>query len=157
MMPKTIRSYLAGSNWVGRSARLKPKMVTPAFLSSLSQRENPFKTWRLSTVTTVAPTIAPGIEPIPPRMTIARTPIDSRNVNDSGLMKTCLAENSTPMTPANDAPQANAMSFMRTSGTPMALAASSSSRIASHARPMWESSSRRLTMMTATTMRRARK
>src|SRR5947199_407977 len=67
-------------------------MVTPAFFSSLSQSENPFSTWRLSTVTTVAPTIAPGIEPIPPRMTMASTPIDSRKVNDSGLMNTCLVE-----------------------------------------------------------------
>ena len=88
---------------------------------------------------------------------MASTPIDSRKVNDSGLMKTCLAENSTPITPANEAPQAKAMSFMRTSDTPIARAASSSSRIASHARPMWESSSRRLTTMTATTISSARK
>src|SRR5205823_6144132 len=45
------------------------------------------------------------MEPIPPRITMARTPMDSRNVKDSGLMNTCLAENSTPMTPAKDAPR----------------------------------------------------
>src|SRR5438046_354850 len=43
------------------------------------------------------------MEPIPPRITMARTPMDSRNVKDSGLMNTCLAENSTPMTPAKNA------------------------------------------------------
>ena len=61
------------------------------------------------------------------------------------------------MIPANDAPVAKASSFMRTSGTPIACAATSSSRIASHARPMWESSSRRLTITTTTTMSRTRK
>ena len=80
------------------------------------------------------------------------TPIDSRKVKDSGLMKTCFAENTTPMTPANEAPQAKARSFMRTSGTPMAWAATSSSRMASQARPMCESSRRRLTSTTPTTM-----
>src|SRR5437879_12218415 len=78
------------------------------------------------------------MEPIPPRITMARTPMDSRKVNDSGLMNTCLAENSTPMMPAKDAPQAKARSFIRTSGTPMARAASSSSRIASHIGRAWE-------------------
>ena len=123
-------------------------MLTPAFFSSLSHSDSPLSTCRFRTVTTVAPTTAPGIEPMPPRITMASTPIDSRNVNDSGLMKTCLAENTTPITPANEAPQAKASSLARTSGTPMAWAASSSSRMASHARPMCESSSRRLTMMT---------
>ena len=42
------------------------------------------------------------------------------------------------MTPPNDAtaaPMANAPSFIRTVGTPIAAAATSSSRIAAHARP----------------------
>ena len=89
-------------------------------MSSLSQSERPLSTWRFRTVTTVAPTTTPAMEPMPPRITMDRTPIDSRNVKDSGLMKICLAENTTPMTPAKEAPQAKAMSFMRTSGTPMA-------------------------------------
>ena len=67
-------------------------------------------------------------------------------------MKTCLAANTTPITPANDAPHAKARSLVRTSGTPIACAASSSSRIASQARPMCESSSRRLTRITTPTM-----
>ncbi len=74
-------------------------------------------------MTTVAPRMAPGIEPMPPRMIIARTPIDSMNVNDSGLMKICLAEKSTPTAPAKEAPQAKARSFIRTRGTPIAWAA----------------------------------
>src|SRR5712691_1677591 len=157
MIPKIIRSYFAGSNWVGRSARLKPRIVTPAFFSSLSHNEKPLRTWRFRTVTAVAPRMAPGIEPMPPRITMASTPIDSRNVNDSGLMKSCLAEKTTPMTPANDAPQAKARSFARTSGTPIACAATSSSRMASHARPMCESSSRRFTRTTTATMSSTRK
>ncbi len=83
---------------------------------------------------------------------MASTPIDSMNVNDSGLMKICLAENRTPTVPANEAPQAKARSFIRTSGIPIAWAAVWSSRIASHARPMWESSSRRLARMVAPTI-----
>src|SRR2546422_3871733 len=113
MMPKIIRSYFAGSNWVGKSARLNPRIVTPAFFNSLSQSEKPLRTWRFSTVTAMAPRTAPGIDPMPPRITIERTPIDSRKVNDSGLMKSCLAEKTTPMTPANDAPHAKARSFAR--------------------------------------------
>ena len=88
---------------------------------------------------------------------MASTPIDSMNVNDSGLMKTCLAEKTTPTAPANEAPQAKARSLARTSGTPIAWAATSSSRIASHARPMWESSSRRLTRIVTPTMTSTRK
>ena len=83
--------------------------------------------------------------------------MDSRKVKDSGLMKTCLALKTTPMAPANEAPQAKARSFIRTRGTPMLIAASSSSRIASQARPMWESSSRRFTRMTTPTISRTRK
>src|SRR5581483_475071 len=152
MRPKIIRSYLAGSSWVGRLPRLYPRMTVPALRSSLSQSERPFRTWRFRMVTTAAPRIAPGIEPIPPRMIMASTPIDSMNVNDSGLMKICLAEKSTPTVPANEAPQAKARSFIRTSGIPIAWAAVWSSRIASHARPMWESSSRRLARMVAPTI-----
>ena len=121
--PNTIRSYLAGSSWVGQLVRLQPKMVVPALRSSLSQRDRPLSTCRLSTVTTVAPRMAPGMEPIPPRITMASTPMDSMKVKDSGLMNTCLAEKSTPTAPAKDAPHAKASSFIRTSGTPMAWAA----------------------------------
>src|SRR5437867_1069678 len=81
-------------------------MLTPAFFSSFSQREKPLRIWRFRTVTAAAPRTAPGMDPIPPRITMARTPMDSRNVKDSGLMNTCSAANTTPMTAANEAPQA---------------------------------------------------
>src|SRR5206468_12570699 len=41
MRPKIMRSYLAGSSWVGRLARLQPRIMVPALRSSLSQREKP--------------------------------------------------------------------------------------------------------------------
>ena len=103
-------------------------------------------------VTTEAPRMAPGMEPMPPRMIMARTPIDSMKVKDSGLMKICLAEKSTPTGPAKEAPHAKARSFIRTRGTPMACAAVWSSRIASHARPMCESSRRRFASTVAPTI-----
>ena len=83
---------------------------------------------------------------------MASTPMDSMKVKDSGLMNTCLAEKSTPTAPAKDAPHAKARSFIRTSGTPMACAAVWSSRMASQARPMCESSSRRFTSTVMPTM-----
>ena len=108
-------------------------------------------------MTIVAPSAGPGIEPMPPRMTIESTPIDSRKVKDSGLMKTCLAAKRTPMTPAKEAPQAKASSLVRTTGTPIAWAAVSSSRMASHARPMCESARRWFTTMTTRRTSRTRK
>src|SRR6266404_3063756 len=152
MRPKIIRSYLAGSSWVGRFVRSYPRITVPALRSSLSQSERPLRIWRLRIVTTEAPRMAPGMEPMPPRMIMARTPIDSMKVKDSGLMKICLAEKSTPTVPANEAPHAKARSFIRTSGTPMAWAAVWSSRIASQARPMWESSRRRFASTVAPTI-----
>ena len=73
---------------------------------------------------------------MPPRITIASTPMDSMKVKLSGLTKVCLAAKITPIAPAKLAPAANAISFMRTSGTPIAMAACSSSRMAVQARPM---------------------
>src|SRR5207247_2446199 len=106
--------------------QVEPENRDAGVLQFLSQSEKPLRTWRFRTVTAMAPRTAPGIDPMPPRITIERTPIDSRKVNDSGLMKSCLAEKTTPMTPANEAPHAKAGSFARTSGTPMAWAATSS-------------------------------
>ncbi len=53
---------------------------------------------------------------------------------------------------AKPAPEAKAASFIRTSGTPIATAAISSSRMAVHARPILESSRRRATTITTTMM-----
>ena len=63
-------------------------------------------------------------------------------------MKSCVAENMPPATPPNDAPIANASSLTLRVLMPIALAAISSSRIASQARPRREFCSRRLTTMT---------
>ena len=53
----------------------------------------------------------------------------------SGLMKPCLLANSAPDRPPMAAPIAKASSLNRKVGTPMSSAASSSSRVASQARP----------------------
>ena len=83
--------------------------------------------------------------------------MDSMKVKLSGLMKTCLAANNTPTAEAKDAPTANANSFMRTTGTPIADAANSSSRIAFQARPTRESSRRRVMRMMSSAITRTRK
>ncbi len=95
--------------------------------------------------------------PIPPRMTIDSTPMDCMKEKDSGLTKVRLAAKSTPIAPAKEAPTAKAYSFIRTRGTPMAMAATSSSRMAVQARPILESSSRRATVITMTMTTRAAK
>ena len=157
-----MRSYFAGSNcagmWLGsKLPRSGITKTVPDWRKAFSQSERPFKSWRFRIVTIVAPKIAPGIEPMPPKITIASTPIDSMKVKLSGLTKPCFAEKSTPMAAANDAPTANARSFMRTTGTPMATAAISSSRIAFHARPIGEFSSRRVTKTIARSRASTRK
>ena len=88
--------------------------------------------------------------PMPPSTTIASTITDSTSTKLSGLMKPCVAENMPPEMPPNDAPIANASSFMLRVLMPIARAAISSSRIASQARPMREFCSRRLMTMTTT-------
>src|SRR3989337_1590146 len=64
-------------------------MMTPAFRSSFSHNDRLLSAWRFRTVTAVAPRMAPGMDPMPPRMIMVSTPMDSRKVKDSGLMKTC--------------------------------------------------------------------
>ena len=86
--------------------------------------------------------------PMPPSTTIDSTITDSTSTKLSGLMKPWIAENMPPAMPPNDAPIANASSFMLRVLMPIARAAISSSRIASHARPMRESCRRRLMTMT---------
>jgi hypothetical protein len=71
-------------------------------------------------------------------------------------LKNCLVANRTPAKPDTDAPIANASSFSRTVGTPVASAAISSSRIAAQARPMRERSSRPNAAITATTIASSR-
>ena len=55
-----------------------------------------------------APTMAPGIEPIPPMTTIETTKTDSMNVNDSGLTKPWKFAKVMPAMPPHSAPSENA-------------------------------------------------
>ena len=59
-----------------------------------------------------APRITPQMLPMPPSTTIASTMTDSTSTKLSGLMKPCVAEKMPPEMPPNDAPIANASSFM---------------------------------------------
>ena len=79
---------------------------------------------------------------MPPSTTMHNTMIDSHNWKLSGLTKPCKLENNPPATPPKVAPMANASSLMLRVLMPMDWAAISSSRIATQARPMRESSSR---------------
>ena len=67
---------------------------------------------------------------------MARMIADSLNVKDSGEMKPCRAAKNTPATPPSMAPSAKAESLALVTFMPSALQAISSSRTASHARPM---------------------
>ena len=90
--------------------------------------------------------MAPGIDPMPPSTTMHTTNTDSMKVNDSGLMNCPRSANVTPAMPPHSAPSENAHSFVRRDvDAARDAAATSSSRIATHARPSRESSSRRMT------------
>ena len=85
---------------------------------------------------------------MPPSTTMDSTMTDSNSPKLSGLTNCCVAENIAPATPPNDAPIAKASSLTLRVLMPMAFAAISSSRIASHARPSREFCRRRLMTIT---------
>ena len=87
-------------------------------------------------ISTTAATTTPIWLPMPPSTTIARMIADSRNVKLSGLMNPCRVAKNEPANPPNIAPMANAESFVLRGLMPRERQAISSSRIASHARPM---------------------
>ena len=91
---------------------------------------------------TKAPTATPQTFPMPPRTTMARTVNDTSKRKRFGVTVWSLAAMKTPARPAVDAPSAKARSFVTMVLTPLAAAASSSSRIAAQARPSRESWSR---------------
>src|SRR5690606_11682971 len=99
-----------------------------------------------------APRITPGILPMPPSTTMHSTAMDSVRLKLSGLTKPCMEANMQPAIPPNDAPMAKASNLMLRVLMPMALAAISSSRTASQARPIRECC-RRAQMMTMTMVR----
>ncbi|KAG0919297.1 hypothetical protein G6F32_016231 [Rhizopus arrhizus] len=100
---------------------------------STTARRNSGKAARIN-----APRITPGIWPMPPSTTMHRIEIDSISEKLSGLTKPCIDAHNAPAPPPTDAPIANASSLMLRVLMPIALAAISSSRMASHARPIRE-------------------
>src|SRR5690606_10978359 len=97
----------------------------------------------------IAPSTTPATWPMPPMATIATIWMDSISTTPSGEMKPWKAANIDPATPPKVAPIAKASSLMFRVLIPIALAATSSSRIAIQARPILESCSRIDTMMIA--------
>ena len=82
-----------------------------------------------------APNITPGMLPDPPRTTAARIVAERMNGKSSGEMKIALPAYMPPARPPIIAPVAKANSLNLNVGTPISSAASSSSRMAAHARP----------------------
>src|SRR5436190_7540435 len=91
-----------------------------------------------------APKTTPQTLPIPPRMTIERMNAEMLNEKSPGNVDCLKLAKYAPATPPKNAPVAYAQVLVRMSGTPIAAAAVSSSRIAIHARPRRESRNRRL-------------
>ena len=86
-----------------------------------------------------------------------RTKTEKPNSNWSTLTVFWKRRGTTPAKPPIDAPSAKAHSFMRTRLTPIAAAATSSSRTAIQARPRRESRRRTLTNSTPSSIARAMK
>ena len=82
--------------------------------------------------------MAPGMLPIPPRITMHRMLMDSMKRKLSGKTDEDQAAETAPANPAVEAPMAKAKSYSRVVWMPMARAATSSSRMAAQARPIWE-------------------
>ena len=86
-----------------------------------------------------APKITPGMLPMPPRMIMQRMNTEMLKKKSSGNVADLKLAKNAPATPPKNAPVAYDHVFVRMSGTPIAAAAISSSRIAIHARPRRES------------------
>ena len=84
----------------------------------------------------------PSRLPIPPSTTMATITADSMKVKLSGEMNPCRAAKNDPAKPANIAPMANAVSLVLVVLMPSERQAISSSRNASHARPIGSRRSR---------------
>ncbi len=87
-------------------------------------------------IITTAAIAIPVSEPMPPRTTIARMTADSRKTKLSGETKPWRAAKNEPAKPPNIAPVAKAVSLVATVLMPSDRQAISSSRSASHARPI---------------------
>ncbi len=85
-----------------------------------------------------APAMEPGIDPSPPRTTIATKRTLALKSKRSGVIWPRKIGWTTPASPAQKAEAVKARSFTRTVSIPMHLAAVSSSRSAKSARPKRE-------------------
>ena len=83
--------------------------------------------------------MTPQMLPIPPRMTMQRMNTEMLKKKSPGNVAHLKLAKYAPATPPKNAPVAYAHVFVRISGTPIAAAAVSSSRIAIQARPSRES------------------
>jgi hypothetical protein len=86
----------------------------------------------------MAPTITPGMLPIPPRMITASTLIETMSLKLFGNTEPIFAAKKAPPRQAIPAPMAKARSLYLITLIPMASATDSSSRIAAHALPTRE-------------------
>src|SRR5690606_35285390 len=83
-----------------------------------------------NSVSSTAAPIAPLVEPRPPTTIMTTTSIDFTKVNEPGLMTGTKWPNSAPATPAKNDETTNACTLYDVVFTPMASAATSSSRMA---------------------------
>ena len=109
---------------------------------SLKVRPNCTSPVELIHASTSAPTMTPQTLPIPPSTTIASRMMEMEKLKRSAKTPLTWVAKAAPPSPPEKAPTAYAASFVLRSGTPIMLAASSSSRMASHARPSRPSRSR---------------
>src|SRR5262249_1971725 len=96
---------------------------------------------------TIAAIATPTLLPMPPSTTMARISADSPKFTDAGLMKPCRAVKNAPAIPPKKAPVAKAASLLLVVLMPSERHAISSSRSASHERPIGRR--RRRPMITA--------
>ena len=89
-------------------------------------------------ISTIAPTTMPGLLAMPPTIIKLKTLIEMNTVKLLGKTVPTLAANIAPATPPVAALSVNASSLARAVSMPMAVATSSSSRIAIHCRPVRE-------------------
>ena len=109
-----------------------------------------------SPIRAAAPAQAPAMLPSPPRTTMHKIRNDSQNLNISGERNCDQRAKNAPAKAPIPAEKAKATVLQRWASTPVEAAASSSSRMASQARPSLEALTRRITMQTRAVMARAR-
>src|SRR5262249_31865659 len=133
MMAPIARPNSSMRYWVG--SKVGPKICL---------RKSSCRMISVPPIMTTAAIATPIWLPMPPRTTIERIVADSRKVKDSGEIKPWRAAKNEPAKPANIAPMAKAVSLVLVVLMPSERQAISSSRKASHARPIGSRRSRTL-------------